>query len=330
MRILSDCRTKIEILHSQRSDVPAQVLAEWMEEQPRRELVLALLLCFEREIVQLLIVELTVAHFKQLTVLSLQANLLARLRGLRRRALHLFHRDIAAAEFARSPLGLRLESPGWLAELSSAQLLHLMLNVPDELRAALLSCLSPLRVSKAVLLSTSESEKQKLMTALQTINLVSEDDLDSLLHFLARKGKKLTQRCLDEPHTARYLGAVISNLSKDDSYQMLASLQHRPQLLQELRRHFLPFESIATLTPPEVAAVFAERAERDIAYILFNTDTLTCDTVLNALPEVTRLGVREELRQLTSDREQRSANLHLSARLQLEVRNYLRACAEEA
>ena len=329
MKILSDCHTKIEILHSLRSSAPAQVLVAWMDERVQRELVLALLLCFENDIVQLLIADFKVVHLKQLTALSLKSNMLARARGLRKRALHTFYRDIAAAEFARSPLGLRLQDPSWLAELSSEQILRLMFNIPAELRAALLSCLSPLRVSKAMLLCDSDTEKQKLMTALQAINLVSEDDLDNLLQFLDSKGKKFAQQHMDEPKTARYLSAVISNLSKDDSYQMLVSLQDEPQLLHELRHHFLPFESIANLENKEVAAIFAERRERDIAYILFNTDTITRDAVLNALPEVTRLGVREELLQLEADTKQRSTNLHLSARLQLEVRNYLRTCAEE-
>ena len=329
MTILSDCQTKIKILQSHRSTIPAYVLVEWMEERRQRDLVLALLLCFENDIVELLVAEFTLVHIKQLTERSLKSKSLEKIRGLRRRALHLFHRDIAAAEFARSPLGLRLEDPHWLAELSSEQLLMLMLNVPAELRAALLSCLSPLRVSKGMLLCTSDDDKQKLMTALQSINLVSEDDLDNLLHFLASKGKKLAQRRMNAPNTARYLGAVINQLSKDESYQMLASLQNKPQLLNELRQHFLPFESIAHLAPKDVATIFAERAERDIAYILFNTDILTRDMVLSALPEVTRLGVREELRQLEADNKRRSANFHLSARLQLEVRNYLRARAED-
>ena len=328
MKILSDCHTKIEVLHSQRSSVHAQVLVEWMEERTKRELVLALLLCFESDVVQLLIAKFTLVHFKQLTALSLKSNILEKVRGLRKRALHLFYRDIAAAEFASSPLGLRLKDPSWLTELASEQLLLLMLNVPTDLRAALLSCLSPLRVSKAMLLCTSETEKQKLMTALQTINMVSEDDLDNLLHFLTSKGKKIAHRHMNEPNTARYLGAVISNLNKDDSYQMLTSLQNKPQLLYALQHHFLPFESVANLAVKEVAAVFAERSEQDIAYILFNSDILTRDTVLNALPEVTRLGVLDRLQQLKTDSKQRSANLHLSARLQLEVCDYLRARAE--
>ncbi len=329
MPILSECHTKIAVLHSLRSNAPTQVLVEWMEARARRELVLTLLLCFENDIVQSLIADLTVTHLKQLTALSLKSNMLARARGLRKRALHLFYRDIAAAEFARSPLGLRLQDPSWLAELSGEQMLRLMLNVPAELRAALLSCFSPLRVSKAMLLCTSDPEKHKLMTALQAINLVSEDDLDSLLQFLDHKGKKFATQRLDEPSTARYLGAVINNLSQDDSQQMLAALQDKPQLLHELRHHFLPFESIASLETQELAAIFAERRERDIAYMLFNTDTLTRNTVLNALPEVTRLGVQDELRQLEADHHQRRVNLHRSAHLQLEVRNYLRNSARQ-
>ena len=109
---------------------------------------------------------------------------------------------------------------------------------------------------------------------------------------------------------------------------MLTSLQTEPQLLRELHQHFLPFESIAHLEPEEIATIFVERHEGDIAYILFNTDGMTRDTVLNALPEVQRLGAQQELRQLEIDSDRRSAYLHLSARLQLEVRNYLRACAE--
>ena len=189
---------------------------QWMDEKEQgrskrtasRELVLALLLCFDNDTVQSLIAELTLAHLKQLTALSLKTNMLKRMRGLRNRALHLFYRDVAAAEFARSPLGLRLKDPSWLAELSSEQILRLMLNIPTALRAALLSCFTPLRVSKAMLRCDSEPEKQKLMTALQAINLVSEDDLDNLLQFLDNKGKKFAQRRMDEPNTARYLGAV--------------------------------------------------------------------------------------------------------------------------
>ena len=338
--ILDDCCTKIEILQSLHSDIAAQVVAEWMEERERlelikgkksvarNELVLALLLCFDRDVVEQLIADLTLIHLKQLTSLSLKANALTRIRGIRKRALHLFYRDIAGAEFARSPLGLRLRDPSWLGELSGGQILQLMLNIPTELRAALLACLSPLRVSKAMLLCDADADKQKLMKALQAINLVSEDDIDNLLQFLDTKGKRFALRRMNAPKTARYLGEVINNLSKDDSYQMLTSLQTEPQLLRELHQYFLPFESISHLEPEEIATIFVERQERDIAYILFNTDSMTRTTILNALPEVQRLGTQQELHQLEADRDRRSAHLHLSARLQLEVRNYLRACAE--
>ena len=349
IEILADCCTKIEILQSLHSDIAAQVVAEWMEDNERlelasgkesreagsgkrtssrREVVLALLLCFDSELGEQLIAHLKLVHLKQLTLLSLKANILTRLRGLRKRALHLFYRDIAGAEFARSPLGLRLRDPNWLGELSGEQILQLMLNIPTELRAALLACLSPLRVSKAMLLCKADADKQKLMKGLQAINLVSEDDIDNLLQFLDTKGKRFALRRMNAPKTARYLGAVINNLSKDDSYQMLTALQTEPQLLRELNQHFLPFASIAHLEPEEIATIFVERQERDIAYILFNTDGMTRDTVLNALPEVQRLGTKQELRKLETDNDRRSANLHLSARLQLEVRNYLRAAAE--
>ena len=221
-----------------------------------------------------------------------------------------------------------MRDPSWLGELSGGQILQLMLNIPTELRAALLACLSPLRVSKAMLLCEADADKQKLMQGLQAINLVSEDDINNLLQFLDTKGKRFALRRMDAPKTARYLGAVINNLSKDDSYQMLTALQTEPQLLRELHQHFLPFESIAHLEPEAIATIFVERQERDIAYILFNTDGMTRDTVLNALPEVQRLSARQELHKLETNTDQRSANLHLSARLQLEVRNYLRAAAE--
>ena len=57
--------------------------------------MLALLLCFDNEIVEQLIADLKLVHLKQLTSLSLKANVLTHLRGLRKRALHLFYRDIA-------------------------------------------------------------------------------------------------------------------------------------------------------------------------------------------------------------------------------------------
>lgn len=327
--IRDDCRTKIEILHSQRRELYAQIVTEWMADRNRHEFALALLLCFDNHITSLLSAQLTYAHIKRLTALSLKSGILMRLRTLRSRALHNFYSEISAAEFARSPLGLRLQDPSWLTRLSSRQLLQLMLNIETELRAALLACLSPLRVSKSVLLCHADDDKQKLLTALQAINMVNEDDIDTLLHFLDSKGEKFATRHWDEPTTARYLGAVIKHLSKDDSYQMLASLQQQPRLLQELRTHFLPFEHIAHLEPAEIAEIFAECSERQSAYILFNTDQITRDLVLKALPEVTRLGVRQELQHLTADAKQHSANLYLSSRLQLEVRNYLHQLNQE-
>lgn len=317
-----NCLDKIEILHSQGSQVCAHKMVEFIENKEKRELAVSLLICFEKRITELLVANFSVMHIKAVQKILARKEGLEQARIQRKKALFNFYREISAAEFSSSPLGLRLQDPDWLAPLSSTKILQLMLNIKTELLAALLSCLSPLRVSKAILLCRSDDDKQKIMTGLEAINLVNEEDVDNLLRFLQDSKDKFAIYRWSEPQTARYLGEVISNLKKEDSYQFLDAIQSKPRLLTELQDCFLPFEAVSHLQPDQIRDILSERPEKQIAQILFNTDEMTRDTVLNVLPEVTRLGVREKLQTLESDR---TTNLGISSKLQLKVRNYLQS-----
>ena len=73
----------------------------------------------------------------------------------------------------------------------------------------------------------------------------------------------------------------------------------------------------------QIVDIFSDCHEQQIAQTLFACDTLTQETILEALPEATRLGVNDQLTNLQTDNEHRTANLKVSSQLQQAISAYL-------
>lgn len=290
--IRTDCRDKIEILNSLNNNVHAQVVANLLEDNNRKELALALLICFDTKITAMLSASLSLSQIN--IVYGSLTRQLFPIAKQRPRALSYFYQEISAAEFAYSPLGLRLNDPSWLTRLSSNELRQLTLVIDDNLLAVFLSCLAPLRVSKII--DKTDQDKSRLVKALQALPLVNEGDVDRLLSFLDQHHNRL----INHP---QHLGKDIENLSSVGNYSS--------------------FTTINRLPTKQIADIFIDCHERQIAQTLFACDTLTQQTILEKLPEATRLGVNDQLTTLQTDNEQRTANLKVSSQLQQAISAYL-------
>ena len=302
--IHSDCRDKIEILNSLNNDVHAQVVANLLEDNSRKELALALLICFDTKITALLSASLSLSQINLVyRSLTRQLFLIAKQRT---QALNYFYQEISAAEFAYSPLGLRLNDPSWLTRLNSNELRQLTLAIDDNLLAVFLSCLAPLRVSKII--DKTYQDKPRLVNALQAIPLVNEGDVDRLLSFLDQHHNRLIKH-------PQHLGKAIDNLNKHDNDPLLDN----PSLIG----NYSSFTTINRLPTKQIVDIFSDCHEQQIAQTLFACDTLTQETILEALPEATRLGVNDQLTNLQTDNEHRTANLKVSSQLQQAISAYL-------
>ena len=290
--IHTDCRDKIEILNSLNNNVHSQVVANLLEDNSHKELALALLICFDTKITAMLSASLSLSQIN-LSYTSLTRRLFP-IANQRLKALNYFYQEISAAEFAYSPLGLRLNDPSWLTRLSSNELRKLTLAIDDNLLAVFLSCLAPLRVSKII--DQSDQDKPRLVNALQTISLVNEGEIDRLLSFLDQHHNRLINR-------PQHLNKAIDNLSSVGNYSS--------------------FTSINRLPTKQITDIFSDCHERQIAQTLFACDTLTQETILESLPEATRLGVNDQLTSLQTDDEHRTANLKVSSQLQQAISAYL-------
>ena len=291
-KILIDCRDKIEILDSLNNEVPAQIVANLLTDN--KELASALLICFEEKITAILSSSLSLPQI-HIIYTSLTKRLF-QVAQQRPRALSYFYQEISAAEFAYSPLGLRLNDPSWLTRLTSKQLCQLTLNIEDNLLAVFLSCLAPLRISKII--NDCYQDKPRLVSALQAIPLVNENDIDRLLSFLDHHHTRLVK----QPNNQQ-LDKAIDKLITD---QQLAPSS---------------FTTISRLPAKQIAEIFTDCHERQIAQTLFACDTLTQKAILKSLPEVTRLGVADQLTNLQINNH--ATNLKLSNQLQQAISAYL-------
>lgn len=308
--ILADCRDKIEVLHSLNNDVYAQVVADLLETNDRRELALALLICFEEKITSLLSQSLSLSQLN--IVYTSLTRQLFQVAKHRQRALVYFYREISAAEFAYSPLGLRLNDPSWLTGLGSKELLQLALAIDDNLLSVFLSCLAPLRVSKII--NSSYQDKARFVDALQAISLVNETDLDCLIAFLDRDHDQLINQWNNQ-----HLGKVISNIDNGNGEQVIDNLVSGSR-----DRSSGPlFTTISKLAAKQIVEIFIDCPEQQIAQTLFSCDSLTRQAILEALPETVRLDVNDRLTNLLADDEHRITNLKISGQLQQAVFAYL-------
>ena len=317
-----DCRDKIEILAAQKNYAYAQEIRNLLDDTDYELKALALLVCFDNRTTALLVAAIEEKKAEELIVLASKAGNLQRARLLRKRALVEFYQAIAPAEFAASPLGLQLPHHERITTLTGDQLKDMVLDVGAEHLTALLSCLSPLRVSKIIKRCQNDNDKQRLIAALESVRLVTSRDVDNLIHYLTAEEFPRQQKL----SSAQYLAKVINNLDRRESDQLLVALRTDPAVMKELENYIFPFANITELKSSQIAEIFADCTDKRIAETILTADTLTKNTIMEALPEPQRLGVRKELTLLAHDDEEmlRRSNL-----LQNSICKYLQALAQK-
>ena len=159
--LVADCRDKIEILAAQKNYAYSQELRNLLDDTDYELKALALLVCFDNRTTALLVANIEAKKAEELILLASKDGNLHRARLLRKRALIEFYQVIAAAEFAASPLGLQLPHHERITTLTGDQLKEMVLDVDTEHLTALLSCLSPLRVSKIIKRCRRDNDKQE-------------------------------------------------------------------------------------------------------------------------------------------------------------------------
>ncbi|MDE3269283.1 MAG: hypothetical protein OYH77_03250 [Pseudomonadota bacterium] len=300
MDLIADCRDKIEILAAQGSDAYAQEVCNLLADSDHELIVLALLVCFDKRTTAMLTAAINAKQAEALIVLASKTGNLQRARGLRKRALVEFYHAIAVYEFADSPLVLQLPQHERITSLMGEQLKDVVLDIAPEHLTAMLSCLSPLRVAKIIKRCQNDRDKQTLIAALESVCLVSNRDVENLIHYLTVEQFPRRQKV----SKAQYLAKILNNLDRQESDQLLLALRTDPVVMKELDNYIFPFAQITALQASQIAEIFADCPDKRIAETIFTADTITQNSVLESLPEPQRLGVRKELTLLTDDDEE--------------------------
>lgn len=320
--LIVDCRDKVEILSAQKNYAYSQEVCDLLGDSDYELKALALLLCFDNRTTALLIADIDAKKAEELIVLASKAGNLQRARMLRRRVLTEFYQAIAAAEFADSPLGLQLPHHERITSLTGSQIKDMVLDVDNQHLTTLLSCLAPLRVSKIIKQCQNDRDKQRLIAALESVRLVTSRDVDNLIHYLTAEKFPRQQKL----SSAQYLAKVINNLDRQESDQLLVALRTDPTMMKELEGYIFPFANITELKSSQIAEIFADCSDKRIAETILTADTMTKNTIMEALPEPQRLGVHRELTLLADDDEE---ILQRSTLLQNSVCKYLQALARQ-
>lgn len=320
--LVADCRDKIEILSAQKNSAYAQEVLNLVSDLDYELKALALLVCFDNRTTAILIAAIDDKKAEELILLASKEGNLQRARMLRKRALIEFYQAIAPAEFADSPLGLQLPNHERITSLTGDQIRDVVLDVAAEHLTALLSCLSPLRVSKIIKRCQNSGDKQRLITALESVRLVTSRDVDNLIHYLTVE--KFPRR--QKQSSAQYLAKVINDLDRQESDQLLLTLRTDPEVMKELENYIFPFAHITALKATQIAEIFAGCPDKRIAETIITADTMTKNTIMEALPEPQCLGVRKELSLLAHDDEE---TLKRSNLLQNSICRYLQALTQQ-
>ena len=320
--LVADCRDKIEILSAQNNDAYAQEVLNLVTDHDYELKALALLVCFDNRTTAALVTAIDAKQAEELIVLASKEGNLQRARMLRKRALTEFYQAIAPAEFADSPLGLQLPNHQRITALTGDQIRDMVLDVAAEHLTALLSCLAPLRVSKIIKRCPNDGDKQRLITALESVRLVTSRDVDNLIHYLTVE-KFPRQK---KQSSAQYLAKVINNLDRQESDQLLLALRTDPAVMKELENYIFPFANITALKSSQIAEIFAGCSDKRIAETIITADTMTKNTIMAALPEPQCLGVRKELSLLAHDDDE---TLKRSSLLQSSICRYLQALSQQ-
>jgi flagellar motor switch protein FliG len=326
---LAQVQEKVQILAKENSFALYREFIDLVETDASLSLAAALLLSLDETATAEIVKGLAPAHIERLRQQMSRPGALSEAKAMRAAALQEFYGRIAVEEFSGSPI-MRLSDTAWITRMSSDELARFTLGLEDALRPAFLACLSPLRVQKMIESCSAEPDKRRLVEGLLAVGKVVESDIDALVQ--AIKAKKAAEaaagaRTLVDP--GRYLGALVAGLGDEDQKLLLAEIDRDKAVKQTVERSYVPFSAVTRLPKEMLVEIFGERANEQIALLLFAAAAEVREVVLKSLPDIKAATVRDELKLLDAKTFYKKRNDRASALLQRQITAYLLKLREE-
>lgn len=321
---------KIEILAKERSFALYREMQDLVDSDQSLPLASALLLALSREATAELVKGLTAAHMERLKRHLARPGAIQEAKAARNAALQEFYGRIAVEEFGGSPI-LKLTDVAWLARLGNAELARITSELAKPLRPAFLACFSPVRVKKMVESATDDTMKKALVTAVVELGAATPADLEKLFAELPKLKAKAesTKETGGLVDGARYLGRLAESLGDEDQKLLLDEIGRKDDVRKDFAKHYVAFEAVQSLPKEMLVEIFGERANEQIAMLIFAAAEPVRQAVIKALPEVKAATVVDELKLLDAKTFYKKRNEKQSIALQRQISTYLLRLKDE-
>jgi hypothetical protein len=246
--------------------------------------------------------------------------------SLRTKALQDFYGRIAMDEYMGSPLG-GIKNAEWIARLSNSDMRKFLLEIEDADRVSLFACLTPTRIALILDSCPDEVERTKLIRSIKDVDQQSDQDIDALFERLEKtytasqeKVEEKVKKLVDGP---RFFAKIVTDLKPDAREEFLKTLEDRQDLLDSMKQFYVPFSTVKNVTMKIVKDIFSKRPASQVAKIIFASDEVIRARVIEAMPEMLRDTVKEDLDTLDSDTSSQKQNRNMSLQLQDEISRFL-------
>jgi flagellar motor switch protein FliG len=235
-------------------------------------------------------------------------------------------------EFLDSPI-LKVGGMSWIAKLNNQEMAAVAAKLSAEDLPVFFACLSPVRVKNIIEQVNDNEAKAKFFLGLAQIATVTQEKVEPFFERLRtlepktdRAGGKNSSQLVN---AEKYLKQAVDSMEAIDQEKVFSYLDQSSPVSQALRRQFLPFEAIRKVPVAIMRELFGERANDQIAQILFASPPDLRDLVLSSLPDIKQQTVKDKLKQLDGDSVYKKRHEQKSYQAQKAITSYIAQLLQE-
>lgn len=286
----------------------------------------AILVSVSPEISKILVSNISDEHMSIIKNGLSEEGALAKAQDNRGPALQDFYGRISLDEFTNSPL-LKIKDVDWFTRLTNKDMQLISLELNSEDRIKFLASFSPSRLVSILNSCENDTDKDNLIESIKEVDQVTTENIDEIFNTVKTTWDKISKnqeeevkKLIDGP---RFFASMIQELKGEARENLLQKLAHRTDLMEQIKKYYIPFDTIEKLSNDAVKSIFGKRPTSQIALIIFSASEASREAAINSMPEMLQDTIREELTTLDSDKAKEKANKISSLKLQDEICRYL-------
>lgn len=286
----------------------------------------SILVSVDAKIAKVLVEKLSPEYIARIQNYLEEPESMAKAQSARKPALQAFFGRIAVDEFIDSPIA-SIKDVDWLTRLSNQEMQELSLSLNDSLRSVFFASLTPSRLASIIKSTKVEGDQQTLISTLKELTQIDGSGIEEKFSEIKTTWKNLNSSKVDTTRNLingpRFIAEVMQEVSPLDRKKILKTLEDQLDLVEDLKKYYIPFDEVKHLTETTVKNIFGSRSISQLATMLFTSDKETKDVVLASLDEVLRETAIEEIAVIQADDDNNDTNELKSYKLQDEVCLYM-------